>query len=148
MEIFGSYYNERYHSDFKAVCDRQDERIIGFENVINDFLREVKSHKTPTKFMLHWQYKFSDCMNYHFDYNDEYIITLRKLRKVEDTVREFIDKVKNQDNNFNWGVYLKNKTPKHKDKIVAMNMFVEFMNQLEFMKHWQSRFFDSMNMTF
>ncbi len=132
MEIFGSCYSDRYHSDFKAVCERQDERIVCFETVIKDFLMEVKYHEKPTKFMLHWQDKFIDCLNYHFDYDNEYIVKLRKLRKVEDTVREFIDEVKNQDKKF--------KTPKHKDKIVAMNMFVEFVNQLQFMERWEFRF--------
>ena len=64
-----------------------------FENAIRDFLSEVKNHDMPTEFMLHWQNKFSDAMNYKFDYDDDYIRTKRKLDKVEDVIREFIDEV-------------------------------------------------------
>ena len=116
MNTFESCYNSRYHSDFKSLCERQNESLADFENAIRGFLSEVKNHKMPTRFILHWINKFSDAMNYHFDYNDDYIRTKRKLDKVEDVIREFIDEVKNQDENF--------EMPKHENAIMRMRMFV------------------------
>lgn len=140
MNIFPSCYNSRYHSDFKSLCERQNESLADFENAIRDFLSEVKNHDMPTKFMLDWQNKFSDAMNYESISGDEYIRNKRRLQKFEDVVREFIDEVKNQDENF--------EMPKHEDNIVRMYLFVESMKQLKFMMHWQDRFYESMNLPF
>lgn len=134
MNIFSSCYNSRYHSDFKSLCERQNESLADFENAIRDFVSEVKNHDMPTKFMLDWQNKFSDAMNYESISGDEYIRNKRRLQKVEDVIREFIDEVKNCEDNY--------KMPKD------MYAFVESMKHLKFMRHWQDKFYDSMNLPF
>ena len=134
MNIFSSCYNSRYHSDFKSLCERQNESLADFENAIRDFVSEVKNHDMPTKFMLDWQNKFSDAINYESISGDEYIRKKRKLQKVEDAIREFINEVKNCEYNY--------EMPKD------MYAFVESMKHLKFMLHWQDKFYDSMNLPF
>ncbi len=129
---------EKHEESFETLINRQDKKLAYFENAIRDFLSESKNHKTPTRFVLNWQNKFSDALNYRFDYNDDYIRTKRKLRKVEDVVREFIDEVNNQDENF--------EMPNHEDDVVRMYLFVESMKQLKSILHWRDRFYDSMEL--
>jgi len=134
MNILPSCYNSRYHSDFKSLCERQNESLADFENAIRDFVSEVKNHDMPTKFMLDWQNKFFDAMNYESISGDEYIRNKRRLQKVDDVIREFIDEVRKCEDNY--------KMPKD------MYAFVESMKHLKFMRHWQDKFYDSMNLPF
>lgn len=122
------------YTDFSTLCKRQDENLESYEDAISNFLSEVGSQETPTDFVLYWQKKFSDAMNYESISGDEYIRKKRKLQKVEDVIREFIDEVKNCEDNY--------EMPKD------MYSFVESMKQLKFMSHWQSKFYDSMNLPF
>lgn len=128
------------NTSFETLCSRQDKRLYDFENVIQDFLNEAKNHKVPTRFILNWKNKFSKAINYYFDYDDDYIRTKRKLDKVERVIREFIDEVNNQNENF--------KIPKHENEIVRMRMFVNSMKELQFMNHWRDRVYTSMNLPF
>lgn len=128
------------YTSFETLCSRQDKRLYDFENVIKDFLNEAKNNKVPTRFILHWKNKFSNAINFHFDYDDDYIRTKRKLDKVEGVIREFIDEVNNQDENF--------KMPKHENENVRMRMFVDSMKELQFMNHWRDRVYTSMNLPF
>ena len=128
------------NTSFETLCSRQDKRLYDFENVIQDFLNEAKNHKVPTRFILHWKNKFSKAINYHFDYDDDYIRTKRKLDKVERVIRDFINEVNNQNENF--------KIPKHENEIVRMRMFVNSVKELQFMNHWRDRVYTSMNLPF
>lgn len=122
------------YTDFSTLCKRQNEKLESYENAVTNFLSETSVQKAPTKFVLHWQKKFSDAMNYESISSDEYIRKKRKLQKVEDVIRKFIDEVRNCEDNY--------KMPKD------MYSFIESMKHLKFMKHWQDKFYDSMSLPF
>jgi hypothetical protein len=121
-------------TDFSTLCKRQNKNLESYENAITNFLSEVGNQETPTDIVLYWQKKFSDAMNYESSYGDEYVRKERKLRKVEEVIGEFIDEVRNCEDNY--------KMPKD------VYSFVESMKLLRFMRHWQDKFYDSMDLPF
>lgn len=139
MEIINNIvvFNEKEIEEFKKLNASKIKELERFKNAIKNFLDATK-HKKHTKFILQWRNKFSDVMRYR--HNDEYedIRTIRELRKVEDTIREFINECKNKDEHF--------EVPKHEDKIVRAYLFVESIEELRFLNDWRDKFYDSMNL--
>lgn len=130
-------FTKEQTEEFRKLNAARKKELERFRNAIKNFL-DATEHKKHTKFILQWRNKFSDVMRYR--HNDEYedIRTIRELRKVEDTIREFINECKNKDEHF--------EVPKHEDKIVRAYLFVESMKELNFLNECRGKFYDSMNL--
>ncbi len=125
METYFKFDNRL--ADFKMLCKKEKEKLDDIKNVMRYCIKKIEKHEIHSEFMLNWKNKFSDAINYNYDYKDKYIKTIRELKVVQSVETDFLREVK---------------------KHIEQMPIKEFCLHSNLLSHLKGKFYEAMNLPF